>query len=322
MASMGFDESHWHALLDDIRRRGLRVDQVALMVDGQLVAQHHRAGFDERSLHDLRSVTKSVTSLLTGIAMDRGLLPGVDARLGRVAAQPALSLRHLLTMRSGLDCDDWRASSVGNEERMYRSPNWLEFFSRLPALRPPGDVFSYCTSGVVALGDEVARAANEPLQAVARRWLFEPLGIAGEVWAGAPAHTTDAGGHLRLTLHAMLKLGELMRNGGRWQGRAVVSEDWVHNSLRSSGPVDPQGRHTSAHMGFLWWLEPLDADGQARSFQARGNGGQYIIVIPALKMVAAFTGHAYNASPEETLAPLVLVSRYLAPMVRKQAAGG
>lgn len=325
MQSMGLDQRHWQALLDDIGQRGLRVDQVALMVDGRLVAQHHRKGFDERSLHDLRSVTKSVTSLLTGIAIDQGLLAGVHAPLDRAGprhhAHPPLTLHHLLTMRSGLDCNDWHAASRGNEERMYRSDDWLAFFDRLPALQTPGEAFSYCTAGVVALGDAVARAAKQRLPEFARRHLFEPLGIAGEVWASAPKASTDAGGHLRLTLHAMLKLGELMRNGGRWAGRVVVSEAWVRDSLRSAGAVQQRGELTRAHMGYLWWLEPMNDDGTARAFQARGNGGQYIVVLPEAKMVVAFTGHAYNAPLHEALAPLALVSRHLVPMVTQRREG-
>jgi CubicO group peptidase (beta-lactamase class C family) len=84
------------------------------------------------------------------------------------------------------------------------------------------------------------------------------------------------------------------------------------------GAVDRRGRTTLAHMGYLWWLKPVTVEGVARSYQARGNGGQAIIVLPELKMVAAVTGHAHNAPLAEALAPFQLVTKHLVPMVRRE----
>jgi CubicO group peptidase (beta-lactamase class C family) len=319
--ALGLDAQGWQAMVDEVERRALPIDQVALVVDGQWVAEHHWHDHSARSLHDLRSATKSITSLLVGAALHQQLLGDVDAPIAPLFAQePAaagLTWRHLLAMRSGRDCDDWRAASPGNEERMYRSHDWLRFFFELPQRHEPGAVWSYCTAGIVLAGEAVARQVRQPLPVFAQQALFAPLGIEGVRWQAAPQGVTDAGGHARLTLSAMVKLGELMRQGGVWQGRRLIGADWVAQSLAPMSQIDPAGRTTRAWMGLAWWLEPV-REGKVLSFQARGNGGQVIIVLPELDAVIAFTGHAYNADVATQLAPFDLVSRHLAPMLRSR----
>ncbi|MBX3586751.1 MAG: serine hydrolase [Ramlibacter sp.] len=328
-AQAGLDPAVWTAVLRDLEERHMLVDQIGLMVDGKLLATRHYGEHSETTLHDLRSATKSVTSLLVGIAVDRGLISSIDAPVdgwfpelaphpSRAAWRP-LTLRDLLTMRSGLDCDDWQ-DSAGNEERMYLTRDWIRFFYGIPARQAPGGDFSYCTAGVVVLGEIVARAARQSLPDFARHALFEPLGIRNAVWADAGSGITDAGGHLRLSLSALLKLGELTRSGGLWQGRRIVSDAWVAQSIHSAGAMTPGGPLKS-HMGWLWWLEPV-RDGQARSWQARGNGGQLIIVAPEFRLVMAVTGRAWNEPPQMQWAPFGLLERWLFPALRGASPSG
>jgi CubicO group peptidase (beta-lactamase class C family) len=327
-AEPGLPSGVWAGALAEAEAQGMKIDQIGLMVGGRLVAAHHREGHSETTLHDLRSATKSVTSLLAGIAIDRGLITDADATVdsffpewpphaSRAAWRP-LTVRDLLTMRTGLDCDDWNAASRGNEERMYASGHWIRFFQDLPVAQAPGTTFSYCTAGVVVLGEIVARASGQPLPAFARQALFEPLGIRNARWADAGAGITDAGGHLRLSLASMLKLGELARSSGVWQGQRIVSRAWLDASLRSTGTMRPEETGSLAHMGRLWWLEPVDADGAARSYQARGNGGQLLIVVPEVELVVAVTGRAYNDPPRVQWAPFQLLQRWFIPALRGQ----
>jgi CubicO group peptidase (beta-lactamase class C family) len=323
-AALGLDAARWQAAVDEVERRGLAIDQMALLVDGQVVAQLHRSGHGPRSRHDLRSATKSVTSLLVGAAATQGMVIDIDQPVAPLfpewaagAATASVTWRQLLSMRTGLDCDDGAPLSRGNEERMYATDDWLRFFFSLPPRGDAGQTWSYCTAGIVVAGEALARRVGDPLPAFARKVLFEPLGIAGERWQAAPRGVTDAGGHLQLTLSAMLKLGELMRQRGVWQGRRIVSESWVAQSLEPISRVDPSGRASAAWYGLAWWLEPV-REGRVLSFQARGNGGQAIIVLPEHRAVIAFTGHAYNADLAVQLAPFDLVSRHLAPMLRER----
>jgi CubicO group peptidase (beta-lactamase class C family) len=304
--SMRLNPAFWTSAMDELQAQGMQVDQIALMVDGKLLATRHFNNYTSTTLHDMRSATKSVTSLLLGIAIDRGMISSLDSSVNsyfpELVPHPsrtsyrALSLRDLASMRTGLDCDDWR-NSQGNEELMYRSPNWVNFFYTVPALQAPGEAFSYCTAAVVVLGEVIARAARQSLPAFARSVLFDPLGIQNARWADAGANITDAGGHLHISLAAILKIGELMRNGGMWQGKRVVSEAWVAQSIISTGEILEREPSLKAHWGQLWWLEPV-VDGVAKSYQARGNGGQLIIVVPEVKLVMAVTGYAYNQSPQ------------------------
>ena len=315
----------WDRALAAIEAEGMAIDEWAVLVDGKSVGSLHRNGFGPGTLHDLRSATKTVTGLLVGIAIDRGLIASVDEPVARFFPEHAsrielapVTLRHLLTMRSGLDCDDWRAESPGNEERMYGTGDWTAFYFDIPVLSAPGGAFSYCTAGVVLLGEVVARAAGRPLPDFARETLFEPLGIRNAVWAPAGTSGTDAGGHLRLSLASLLKLGELVRVGGSWEGQPIVSPEWLQASTASAGPIAPAAP-TAAHMGRLWWLEPVE-DGIARSWQARGNGGQLLVVVPEVGLVAAATGHAYNAPPELQWAAFSLLSRWFIPALRARPA--
>jgi CubicO group peptidase (beta-lactamase class C family) len=323
--ALGLDARGWQAAVDDVQRRALPIDQMALLVEGRLVAEWHLAGFDARSRHDLRSVTKSVTSLLVGAALARRPEASADQPIATWFPEfahlpPArLTLRQLLSMRTGLDCNDDDVASRGHEERMYRSDDWLRFFFALTLRGEPGAAFSYCTAGIVVAGEAVSRIVQRPLAAFADEALFTPLGIAGAQWQAAPRGVADAGGHLRLTLPALLKLGELIRLRGQWRGRQLIDAAWIDASLVPQVRVDPSGRFSNAWFGLAWWLEPV-RDGRALSFQARGNGGQYVIVLPELAAVIAFTGHAYNADLATRLAPLDLVTRHIAPMLRERRA--
>lgn len=322
---VGLPPGVWQDLLNELEARRMPVDQIGVLVDGRLIGAKHYGGHSSTTLHDLRSATKPVTSLLLGIAIDRGLIDNVDAPIDRFfpefTAHPSrgafapLTLRHLVTHRSGLDCTDWR-DSPGNEERMYRTGDWARFFYGIPAVAEPGSRFSYCTAAVVMLGEVIARAAGRPLPDFARERLFEPLGIHEARWADAGAGITDAGGHLHLSLESLLKLGELTRTNGVWRGRRIVSATWIADSMAPAGDIDAP--RIQARMGRLWWLEPV-RDGVARSWQARGNGGQLVMVVPEFKLVVAATGRAYNAAPEVQWAPFSLVQRWLIPALTGRA---
>lgn len=320
LEAAGLDPRYWQAMLEQVRRENLPIDGIAFALGDEMLAQEYFGPYAENIPHDLRSSTKGITGLLVGIALDRGLIPSVDTPVADFfpefqphsswAGHKPLTLRNLLTMQSGLDCDDWQAST-GNEEKMYLSRDWLQFFLAIPRITDPGQSFRYCTAGVVVLGEIVARAAHRPLPEFAQEALFGPLGILEASWASAPKGVTDAGGHLRLTPQSLLKLGMMVQNGGVWQGKQVVSQGWLRAMLEPHASVTstiPQLRY-----GYLWLLPTRE--GRVSSYQTWGNGGQYLMVIPELRLVAAFTGHAYD-DPRD-MAAFELMNRYLIPMARR-----
>lgn len=302
-------------------------DSLLIARNGKLVYERYWNGFERNEPHDLRSATKSLTSLLVGIAIDQGLLPGQDTpvlpRLSAYAplANPdarkeQLTVRHLLEMRTGLACDDWRPDSPGNEERMYRSRDWVRFVLDLPVAESPDTSSRYCTGGVVVLGALVQDAAALSFPEFSRRHLFAPLGITELAWdaAAGTGARTDTGGHLRLRPRDFAKVGQLVLDEGTWKGQPVVSKEWVR--------VSTEGRHPlgDSKYGYLWWRNTFTVQGTpVDAVFARGNGGQYLFVFPSLGLVAAFTGSHYNDPKQDQ--PIDMVGRHvLSAVLARQGA--
>jgi CubicO group peptidase (beta-lactamase class C family) len=304
------------ARLDGERHHG--IDSMLVIRRGRLVAEHYWNGHDMATLHDLRSATKSVTSLLVGIALERGLLGDVkDPVMGYLARAypdlagdrdgPPLTLEHLLTMRSGRACDDRDPRSPGQEDRMYRSRDWVRFFLALPQVYPPGERTQYCTGGVVTLGRVVAEASGTSIGEFSARYLFGPLGVHTAAWRRFDdGRQTDTGGHLYLRPRAMAKIGQLVLQRGVWDGDDIVSGAWID----ASTAVQTRFAADDRPYGYLWWR--AQARLGARSVDvifADGNGGQYIFVVPALDLVAVFTGQNYNKSAAAR--PFAILGEYI-----------
>jgi len=311
---MGVDPTMLRRLserLGETRKHG--IDSIVIARRGRLVyeAYTRKGGRDEP--HDLRSATKSITALLVGIAMDRGLLRIRDRvhkhQTGSLVLThaPGVTIEHLLTMRSGLDCDDRDRSSRGHEERMYRRHDWVAFFSSLPAVATPGERSAYCTGGVVALGELLRAATGQGADAFARGALFDPLNIGLADWARFKGgEGVDTGGHLKLRTRDFAKIGELMRGGGQWHGEQLVSSAWIANATTTQTQVDGED------YGYLWWLADLPtSSGPTRVWYASGNGGQLLFVVPSLELVVAFTGRNYN-SPRARV-PFEILARVIVP---------
>jgi CubicO group peptidase (beta-lactamase class C family) len=154
---------------------------VLVVRDDHVVAERYFNGDDSSTLHDIRSATKSITGLLTGIAIDQGLIVNVDVPLSSLLPLPlqrtdTLRLRDLLTMQSGLDSDDRDSLSAGNEVRLDRSDDWLAFAAHVPMVHRPGERYIYSSLNAYLLGAAVEHAAHEPLATFAERNLFAPLG--------------------------------------------------------------------------------------------------------------------------------------------------
>jgi CubicO group peptidase (beta-lactamase class C family) len=249
--------------------------------------------------HDLRSVTKSITALLVGRAVDDGLLTW-DTPLG--AALPALppstaalAVTDLLTMRSGLACDDRDRRSPGHEDRMYRQRDWLAHWAALPTVEPPGTAGRYCTGNLVALGPTLEAVTGDSVPVFAERVLFGPLGV-DATWATWDGHA-DTGGHLRLSARDLARVGALVADHGAWDGQPLLRPDTLDHLLRPVTTVD--GR-AYAHG---WWAVGVanPGGGTLPAHVAQGNGGQLLVVVPDLALAIAATGHAYNR-PDDALA--------------------
>jgi CubicO group peptidase (beta-lactamase class C family) len=282
---------------------------------GTPVFEQYWNGYDKDTLHDLRSATKSITSLMVGVAIDQGMLSGVNEPIATRLAGPypnapalanGITLAHLLTMSSGLACNDFVGSSPGNEEKMYGSPDWVRFFLELPKSAPPGTASYYCTGSPVALGRVVAEASRRPIPEFADTFLFAPLGVRGARWASFDGgRQTDTGGHIRMRPRDMARIGQLVLQNGQWNGRQLVSAAWIAESTRAHTVIG------ETPYGYLWWSRQVLVAGRRVEVRyADGNGGQFIFIVPELDLVAVFTGENYN-SPKAQQGGEILVNSIL-----------
>jgi CubicO group peptidase (beta-lactamase class C family) len=238
--------------------------------------------------------------MLLGMAIDRGIVPGVETPLQELLGEPAppVMLRDLLTMSSCLDCNDWDDGSPGNEERMYPQEDWLSFALGLPLRRSRG--FSYCTAGVVALGVALERALGEPLSNFAERELFTPLRIVGAQWVYTPRGETSAAGGLELTSRSLLRLGELYLGGGE----DLIPAKWVAQSIRPHARIDDELEY-----GYLWWLREY---GGESCFFMTGMGGNRVHVLPESERVVVITTTNFGRRDAHDLSDRLLREQILA----------
>jgi CubicO group peptidase (beta-lactamase class C family) len=201
----------------------------------------------------------------------------------------------LLSMRTGLACDDRDPASPGNEQLIYSKPDWARFTLDLPMVAAPGTEAKYCSGGVHVTERLIERATGEEFLAFARRTLFEPLGFESYRWPYQPvAENAGTFGQLYLRPRDMLKFGVMVHDKGRWQGRQIVSREWIERSTLERSRIGSRG------YGYLWWWQTFTVNGkEVRALLATGNGGQKIYIVPSLELVAVFTGGAYN-SPQDS----------------------
>jgi CubicO group peptidase (beta-lactamase class C family) len=275
-----------------------QITSVVVSREGRVVVEEYAQG-DVETLRNTRSCTKTVASMLLGLAIERGVVGGIEIPLGELLGEPAppVTLRELLTMSSCLDCNDWNENSPGNEELMYPRDDWLRFALDLPLRRSKG--FSYCTAGVVALGIGLERALGEPLSEFARRELFVPLRIERAEWTYTPTGETSTAGGLELTSRSLLRLGELYLRGGE----GLIPADWVAESIRPHARIDAQTGY-----GYLWWLK--DYVGEACFFMT-GMGGNRVHVFPESKLVAVITSTNFARPDAHALSDRLLTEKIL-----------
>jgi len=289
-----------------------KIGSVLIARHGKLVYESYFDG-DVSTPRDTRSATKSITDMLVGIAIDEKKLSGVDARVLQLLPEHARKLQNpdprkdkitvedFLTMSSPLECDDWNDASRGNEERMYVIEDWAQFILDLPIaghmhlgeqVDPPpyGRYFSYCTGGVFTLSEVLQKATGVRTDHYARENLFVPLGITDEQWFYSPMNVPQTGGGLRLSGRDLLKLAQLYLNGGSWQGRRIVDENWVRTSTQPHARIDEETEY-----GYLWWLKAFKSGEKSYpAFFMSGNGGNKVMAFPGLDMVVVITSTNYN----------------------------
>ena len=297
---------------------------VVIARHGRLIYEHYFAGKDQRlgtpigdvnfdagTMHDVRSISKSVTSLLVGIAPDRGLLADLDAPVFsffpeyddlRTPEKDHMTLRHLLTMSSGLAWDE-RGDPYNNPSnslyQMWAAPRADYFILQQPLAAPPGTVFNYNSGSTDLLGVILRKASGKRLDEFAAETLFDPLGIEDWEWDGSAGFNPSASAGLRLRPRDLAKIGQLVLERGKWHGQQIVSPSWIEDSTTphlsgldaSFSFLRPEG---ITSYGYLWWLGRSPPEHPERDMIAgTGYGGQRVFILPSLDMVVVTTAGLY-----------------------------
>ncbi len=293
---------------------------------GLLVYEHYFAGkdwrlgmplgdvnFDAATKHDVRSISKSVTSLLVGIAFDRGLLTDLDASVFsffpeyaslRTPEKDRITLRHLLTMSSGFAWDENTVpfTDPANPYRQMRMAPVADYFVLAqPLAAQPGEVFNYNTGTADLLGVILRKVSGKRLDVFAKETLFDPLGIEDWDWDGSSGFNPAAASGLRLRPRDLAKIGQLVLQHGSWHGQQIVSSAWIDQSMAShitGKGLLFNGPEGISSYGFLWWLGRLPIDHPEHDLiAAAGNGGQRLYILPNQGLVVVVTAGVYDRSP-------------------------
>ena len=303
----------------------MQVDAILIARHGKLVLEEYFHGFDRDTPHSTRSAGKSLTATLIGAAMQAGLPVSLTSPVYQVmnggrfpqGLEPrkrAMRLEHLLTMTSGIFCDDGNPDAPGNEETMTSQtdePDFYRFYMKAPMDREPGAEAVYCSGDPnLAIGVLQHATGVHPMD-LFDRLLGEPLQVARHSWYVSPSRQPYGGGSVNMIPRDFMKLGQLMLNKGTWNGRRILSEDFVR---RASAPIVELN---GIKYGYLWWgIDFPYKDRSVHTYFAGGNGGQGILVIPELDLVIATYGSNYSSrlglEIQQGLTP-----RYILPAVRE-----
>src|SRR6185295_19348270 len=273
--------------------------------------------------HMTRSAAKSVTAIIVGAVMQAGTPLKLTSPVYEVMnggtfppdlepQQRTMTLEHLLTMSPGFFCDDNNDDAPGNEETMWdqtTEPDFYRFTMKVPMATPPGENSVYCSASPnLALG-MVGRATKEfPIYSF-DRLIAGPMKIGPYAWLLDPAGNPYGGGGSMFLPRDFMKFGQLMLNGGTWEGRRILSKEFV------AAASTPKYHLARIYYGYNWWMQDYPyEDRKVRVVQALGAGGQILTVVPELDLVVATFAGNYSSRTQIDFGPNY-VPRYILPAV-------
>lgn len=292
---------------------------------GETVLEHYGEGedfiweqslgavrFGPDTLHDLRSVTKSVTALLYGIALGEGRVPEPSAPLlaqfpqypdlAADADRARLTVEHALTMSLGLEWrEDIPYNSPANAEiAMELAPDRYRYVLERPIAEAPGTRWGYCGGATALLGHLIAQGTGLPLAEYGRAALFDPLGIEHVEWTAGADGVASAASGLRLAPRDLARIGRLVLAEGEWEGRPLIPATWIRTMVQPRLKTE-----WGAGYGYQWYLESVAGH---RLVVAAGNGGQRLAIAPDLNLVVAVTAGNYD-DPEQWRTPFTVLEK-------------
>ena len=263
------------------------IQSLMIQKEGEIIYEDFRFGMEADRPVNIKSASKSVLSLLVGIAIDKGYLEGTDQTIDSFfveyftenpdSIKENITIGNLLTMQSGMETTSFR-----NYGRWVLSSNWVNFALGMPMTDEPGGDMLYSTGSSHLLSVILTKATGMSTRAFANRYLFEPMDIQVGGWDRDPQGYYMGGNNMALSPEALIKIGSMVMNVGTYNGEEIVSKEWILESVQ----VYTRSLYNPYNYGYMWWRKPV---GKYQLFFAWGNGGQYILIFPELETVVSVT---------------------------------
>jgi CubicO group peptidase (beta-lactamase class C family) len=277
-------------ILDDAYTEAVSISGLqSLLVNykDNLVGEEYFNGGQRETTFQVRSVTKSIVSILIGIAIEKGLIAGTDLSIieelstyqnenNQNQGLDLITIEHLLTMSSGFE---WNEMNGNAYSQWIYSQDKINYVLEKQIIYVPGDVFNYNSGTSHLLSVILAQASGQSTLEFANQYLFDPLGINNVSWREIGGYN-NGGSDIQIKARDLIKIGELYLNNGMYDGTQIVSSNWVNESITSK--IMTGRSFYGSEYGYLWWLENFSG---IECFYAMGYGGQFLFVLPELELI-------------------------------------
>lgn len=307
------------------QKKFINTHSVLISKKGKIIYEKYFDGHTSKTIHDQRSASKSIASAITGIAIEDGLLKSdtdflydylpKEYQYTKNDSKSDVKIKDLLTMSSGLDAVDFgiKRKSKASEPAYQNSRNWLKTVLEAPMIHKPGTVANYGSANPYLLGVVLNNLTPIPLQLYMDQKLLNPLGIQNYVIQKEMTGKPYFGGGMYLSSRQMLKFGQLYLCKGKLFGEQILTKKWVEKSFQNY--LTLENTNDKNGYGYLWWHKTYTINGkEIKSIEARGNGGQYIFVIPELRSVCVITAGNYRNG--KTQQPEKIFEQFVLPIIK------
>ena len=302
----GFDKELFDEVLCKIEKGDYgALTSLIVISNDKLIEEHYYNGWTRDSVHSVQSISKSITSLLIGKALDLGKIHSLDEKITDIFPEykignidlrkDSLSIRHYLTMSAGFDWTE-KFPSMDKRSSLYplyrQNVDYIRYFFNQPLVHQPGEVFEYNSGLTMTLGAILQRKTSMEVEDFADKYLFNPMDIKyvwhnSVIWESDVNGLAHCGGGLYLRPIDMAKIGSLVYHGGEWQGKQLISKNWIKDS--TSPIINAHNSKKYREYGYQWWLyEPLF--GLDTILYADGYAGQNIFIIKQFNLIIVTTG--------------------------------
>jgi CubicO group peptidase (beta-lactamase class C family) len=276
---------------------------MVVLKNNKLVVEEYFNTYWRETIHDIRSAGKSVTSILLGIAIDKGLIKSVEQSIYDFFPKEKyitpikdehlnIKIKHLLTMSSGLSANDSDPDSPGNSSKWLTERNWVNFAISLPMAFKPGEKFVYNDVCPMLIGAIIEETSGKTLADFAKENLFSPLGIREFYWYTGANGSTGPMGNLYISTLDFAKIGQLIINKGSWRGKQIVSAQWLSRMGKVEFNLSDQ---LADGYGYLWYASSYEINHKKYEYiHASGNGGNVLFIVPGENLVVSLTSSAYG----------------------------